>query len=133
VLTLRNAPNTYKYISAVMANEDFLKDDVFRLIKTRHEVQIVVDRDSMTKAKSFFPETVLLDTHKGIVEINIQLTPEGFHTPGVLSRMANELATQGINIHMIFSVDPAITIFLAEKDLLKAHDAIIRISSNPDT
>lgn len=129
LITLRNTTNTYKYIGALMANDDFLKNDVFRLIKTRHEVQIVVDRDSQTKAKSFFPESAVEDTRKGLVELSITLTQKGWDTKGVLSRMANELATQGINLIMIFSVYPTISIFIDEKDLLRAHEALIRISS----
>jgi aspartokinase len=129
LITLRNATNTYKYIGALMTNEDFLKNDVFRLIKTRHEVQIVVDRDSQAKAKSFFPESAVEETRKGLVELSITLTQKGWDTKGVLSRMANELATQGINIVMIFSVYPTISIFIDEKDLLRAHEALIRISA----
>jgi len=129
LITLKNVTNTYKYIGTIMSHEDFLRNDVFRLIKTRFDVQIVVDRDSLTKAKSFFPESAVEDIRKGLVELSIQLTQKGWDTKGVLSRITNELATQGINIVMIFSVFPTISIFLDEKDLVKAHEALIRISS----
>ncbi len=129
LLTLRNTSNTYKYVTNMMSNDDFLKNDVFRLIKARHEAQIVVDRDSLTKAKSFFPESSVEDTRKGLVEVSIQLTAQGWDTKGVLSRITNELATQGINIVMIFSVSPSVSIFLDEKDLVRAHEAIVRIST----
>jgi aspartokinase len=129
LITLKNTSNSYKYIGQLMAHEDFLKNDVFRFIKTRHEVQIVVDRDSMAKAKSFFPETMVENTRKSLVEINITLTEKGWDTKGILSRITNELATQGINIVMIFSVYPTISIFMDERDLLRAHEALIRIST----
>ena len=45
-----------------------------------------------------------------------------------LSRIANELATQGINLVMIFSVYPSISLFIEEKDLVRAHEALVRIS-----
>jgi len=129
LITLRNTSNTYKYIGKLMENDDFLKNDVFRFIKTRHEAQIVVDRDSLLKAKSFFPESAVEDTRKGLVEMSLQLTQKGWETKGILSRITNELATQGINIILIFSVYPPVSIFLDENDLVKAHEAIIRISS----
>jgi hypothetical protein len=129
LITLRNTSNTYKYIGQLMAHEDFLKNDVFRLIKTRHEVQIVVDRDSQAKAKSFFPESAVEEIQKGLVELSITLTQKGWDTKGVLSRISNELATQGINIVLIFSVYPTISIFMDEKDLLRAHEALLRISA----
>jgi hypothetical protein len=129
ILTLRNTPNTYKYINAMVGSEDFLKNDVFRLLKSRHEVQIIVDRDSMAKAKSFFPETAVEETRQSLVEISVQLTQEGWETPGILSRISNELALQGVSIAVIFSVYPTITILVDEKDLLRSHEALVRISS----
>jgi hypothetical protein len=128
LITLRNTTNTYKYIGTLMSHEDFLKNDVFRLIKTRHDVQIVVDRDSLSKAKSFFPETMVEDTRKGLVELSVQLTQKGWDTKGIISRISNELATQGVNIVMIFSVYPTVSIFIDDKDLLRAHESLIRIS-----
>lgn len=128
LLTLRNAPSTYKYIGQLMSHEDFLKNDVFRLLKTRTGVQIVVDRDSMAKAKSFFPESSVEDTEGSLVELSIRLTKDGWETKGVLSRIANELATQDVNIELIFSVYPNISIFLHEKDLVNAHQSLMRIS-----
>ena len=129
LLTLRNTSNAYKYIGALMAHEDFLKNDIFRLIKARHEVQIVVDRDSMAKAKSFFPDSAVENTRRGMVEVSITLTQKGWDTKGILSRITNELATQGVNITIIFSVFPTISIFMEEKDLIRAHEALIRIST----
>lgn len=125
---LRNSPSTYKYIGQMMAHEDFVKNDVFRLIKTRSGIQAVVDRDSMDKAKSFFPVSAVEESLSGLVEVSIRLTQEGWATKGVLSRIANELATQDINIEIIFSVYPSISIFLNEKDLVRAHEALMRIA-----
>ena len=129
-MTLKNSATTYKYISQLLSHEDFFKNDVFRLIKTRTGVQIVVDRDSMVKAKSFFPPTTIEDMRNGLVEVSLRLTEEGWATKGVISRIANELATQDINIELLFTVYPVISIFLAESDLVKAHEALIRISGH---
>lgn len=128
LLTLRNSPTTYKYIGELMSHEDFVKNDVFRLIKTRWGVKVVADRDSMEKAKSFFPQSAVEETQGGLVEISIKLTEGGWDTEGVLSRIANELATQDINIELVFSVYPNISIFLDENDLVRAHEAMMRIS-----
>ncbi len=127
-ISLKNSPTTYKYLGQLMSHEDFLKNDVFRLIKTRTGVQIVVDRDSMSKAKSFFPPTTMEETTEGLVELSIRLTENGWNTKGIISRIANELATQDVNIELLFTVYPQVSFFLAEKDLVKAHEALIRIS-----
>lgn len=128
LITFRNASSTYKYIGQLMAHDDFLKNDVFRLVKNRAGVEIVVDRDSMQKAKDFFPQSCVEEVKDGLVEISIKLTGEGWATKGVISRIANELATQDVNIELIFSVYPTISIFLSEKDLVRAHEALMRIS-----
>ncbi|MBR9700966.1 hypothetical protein GOV11_03825 [Candidatus Woesearchaeota archaeon] len=128
LLILKNTTNTYNYIGKLMGHEDFLKNDVFRLIKTRWGLKIVVDRDSMEKAKSFFPDSAVDKVNTGLVEVNIKLTEKGWATKGILSRIANELATQDINIEIVFSVYPNISIFLGEKDIVKAHEALMRIA-----
>ena len=123
LITLKNTPTTYKYVAALMSNEDFLKNDVFRLIKTRHGAQIVVDRDSMEKTKGSFPETAVEETRGKLVELSIQLAEDGWKTPGVLSRITNELASQGINLLLVFSVFPSITIFMGEFPRLRLPSA----------
>lgn len=128
LITLRNTSNTYKYISRIMADDDFLKNDVFRFIKRRHDVQIVVDRDSMRKAKSFFPSSSVENTQQNLVELSLTLTKDGWSTKGILSRIANELATQDINIELSFTLYPTISIFIEESDLVRAHESLIRIS-----
>ncbi len=128
MLTLRNSTSTYKYIGQLMAHEDFVKNDVFRLIKTRWGVKVVVDRDSMEKAKSFFPESAVEEVTQDLVEISINLTEEGWATKGIMSRVSNELATQDVNIEMVFSVYPHMSVFLDEKDIVKAHESLMRIS-----
>jgi aspartokinase len=132
MVRLHNTPSVYKYLTALMQHEDFIKNDVFRLFKTRHDVQVIVDRDSMAKAKSLFPASAVEETRTALVELDIRLTQKGWETPGVLSRITNELALQGINIVMVFSVYPTITLFLEQKDLLRAHEALVRISQKKE-
>ena len=128
LITLKNTSNTYKYIGRIMQDDDFLKNEVFRLLKRRHDVQIVVDRDSMQKAKGYFPQTAVEQIEHNLVEISCTLTKHGWQTKGVLSRVANELATQDINIELTFSLYPTISIFIREKDLVRAHESLLRIS-----
>jgi aspartokinase len=128
LLTLRNTPNTYKYLAQIMADEDFVRNDVFRLIKRRHDVQLVVDKECMRKAKAHFPHSSIEGVEEGLVEISVTLGKEGWSTKGVLSRIANELATQDVNVELVFSLYPHVSVFIRQKDLVKAHDAVLRIS-----
>lgn len=128
LLTLRVTPATAKYVSQIVQHEHFIKHDIFRLVKTRNGVQVVVDRDTVLAVKQAVPQTALDEHREGLVEIAIRLTQDGWSTKGVLSRIANELSSQGINIEMVFSVYPTISIFLDQKDLVRAHEAIMRIS-----
>lgn len=128
LLTLRITPATAKYVSQIVQHEHFIKHDIFRLVKTRTGVQVVVDRDTVAAVKQVVPQTALDGHRSGLVEIAIRLTQDGWSTKGVLSRIANELSSQGINIEMVFSVYPTISIFLDEKDLVRSHEAIMRIS-----
>ncbi len=127
LITLRNTKNTYEYISRILQEDEFLKNDVFRFIKRRNDVQVVVDRDSMRRVKSFLPQSAVENIETNLVEISLLLTKQGWETKGVLSRIANELATQDINIELTFSLYPMISIFIRENDLVRAHEALMRI------
>lgn len=128
LITLKNTTNAYKYLGKIMTDDDFVKNDVFRLLKRKHDVQIVVDRDSMQKAKSYFPQAAVETIEHGLVELSCTLTKSGWQTKGLLSRIVNELATQEINIELTFSIYPTISIFIREKDLVRAHESLLRIS-----
>ncbi|RME31015.1 hypothetical protein D6789_03995 [Candidatus Woesearchaeota archaeon] len=127
-LHLKNSVNLYKYLSELMRDAEFYKSEIFRLLKSRNETVIMIDEESLRRAKSFFPEGNIVSVDPGLALLNLSLTAEGWNSKGVLARIANELANYNVNIIFIFSVEPNVSIFLKEADLPTAHEAVLSLT-----
>lgn len=130
MVSLKNSANLYKYISELMKEPDFYRSEVFRLIKGRNETICMIDRESISKARTFFPEGNIVKVRRGIAEIQIVLTEEGWKSKGVLASIANELASHGVNIIVIASGEFRIRFYLLEEDLPKAHAAVLHLAQS---
>jgi aspartokinase len=128
MIHLKNSANLYKYISELMRDPEFYRSEIFRLIKGRNETLVIIDKESLTRAKSFFPEGNIVAVDTGMAELALQLSKAGWQTKGVMARLCNEIANHGVSIEVVISSDPRISLFVHEKDLPKAHDAVLRLA-----
>ncbi len=127
-LRLKNSTNLYKYLSELMKDPEFYKSEIFRLLKTRNETIVMIDKESLSRAKSFFPEGNIVSVEPGLAELSLILAKKGWHSKGVMARLSNEIANYGINIVTIISAEPKISLFLQEQDLTKAHEAVLSLT-----
>lgn len=125
---LKNSANLYKYLSELMKDSEFYKSEIFRLIKSRNETLVLIDSESLARVKSFFPEGNIISTEKGLAELSVTLTKKGWRSKGVMARLANSIANYGVNIAMIVTSEPRLSIFVAEKDLMRAHEAVLSLT-----
>jgi len=127
-IRLKNSANLYKYLSELMKDDEFYRNEIFRLIKSREETLVMIDAESLSRAKSFFPEANIISTEKGLAELSLTLTKQGWRSSGILARVANEIANYGVTIVAVVSVEPRISLFVAEKDLARAHEAVLSLT-----
>lgn len=127
-LHLKNSANLYKYLSDLMKDSEFYKSEIFRLIKTRNETVIMIDGESLGRAKKFFPEGNIVNVEDGLAELSVTLSKKGWHAKGVLARLTSEIANYGVSIVAVLSAEPRVSIFLSEKDLMKAHEAALALT-----
>ncbi len=127
-LHLKNSSNLYKYLSDLMKDPEFYKSEVFRLIKTRNETLVMLDQESLNRAKTFFPEGNVVSVEKGLALLSLTLTRRGWETKGIMARLANEIANYGVSIRFIISADPSVSIFVREEDLTTAHQSVISLT-----
>ncbi|MDD9954211.1 MAG: hypothetical protein OXR66_07815 [Candidatus Woesearchaeota archaeon] len=126
-LTLKNTQHTFQCLSRFMAEDEFIKTEEFRLLKYKHNVFLVVGMETLNRAEKFFSESIV-EQQEAVVELIITLMDESWKTRGILSRVTNELSGKGVNVEMAFTIPPAIHIFVKQEGLVKAHEAIMRIS-----
>jgi len=124
-LHLKNSTNLYKYLGELMKAPEFYKSEIFRLLKTRNETLVMIDKESLSHARTFFPEGNIVTVDEGLAELSLALTQKGWQSKGVMARIANEVAAQGVNILVVLSAEPKISLFVQEKDLPKAHEAVL--------
>jgi hypothetical protein len=127
-LHLKNSTNLYKYLSELMRDPEFYKSEIFRLIKSRNETLVLIDSESLSRARNFFPEGNIIKVDAGLAELSLTLTKRGWSSKGVMARLSSELANYGVNILVILSAEPRISLFVAERDLMKAHEAALSLT-----
>ncbi len=127
-LHLKNSTNLYKYLGDLMKDPEFYKSEIFRLLKTRNETTILIDKESLSRAKSFFPEGNVVSIDEGMAELSLIFTKSGWNSKGVLAKLANEIANYGVSILSVITAEPKVSIFVSEKDLTKAHEAVLSLT-----
>jgi hypothetical protein len=129
-LHLKNSTNLYKYLGELMKDPEFYKSEIFRLLKTRNETLCFIDKESLDRAKTFFPEGNIVEITEGLAELALGLSPEGWAAKGVMGRLANEIANYDVNILAIISAEPKISIFIKETDLTRSHEAVLSLTGH---
>jgi hypothetical protein len=125
---LKNSTNLYKYLSDLMKDAEFYRSEIFRLIKGRNETLCLIDKESLSRAKGFFPEGNIVSVEHGLAELSLTLTKQGWQAKGLMARLTNEIANYGVNIVVSVSAEPRISIFIQEKDLTRAHEAALSLA-----
>jgi aspartokinase len=128
LLRLKNSASLYKYLSDLMKDPEFYRSEIFRLIKGRNETLCIIDQESLRRVKNFFPEANIVATETGLAELSLTLTKAGWQAKGLLARLTNEIANYGVNISVSITAEPRISIFVAEQDLTRAHEAALSLS-----
>ena len=74
-----------------------------------------------------FSQDEVQKIEEGLSEINVKVSETALQTKGVLARMSTELALANINISEVVICPPEFFIYLKQKDIVKAHDSILRL------
>jgi len=105
------------------------RGDVMRLSEGKESIKLLVDEKNMQKVVDIFPKDKIIVVVKNLSELGIHFGPGSSETVGVLATIMNELAVNNIKIIESIGCLPEFMIFVDTKDILKAHEIIIRLSS----
>ena len=99
--------------------------EVLRISEGRESFKIIIDQAKKDEILKLIQPAHVLDTTENVGEINIRLG-EGFETvQGIRATILNELALHHIDIEETIGCLPEFMIILKEKDIGKAHDALL--------
>jgi len=98
-----------------------------RMTTGTEEVKMIVENAHADEVAKVFKKA---EIEKGLSEINVTVSEKAVKTKGVLARMTAELSLANINIHELLVCPPEFLIYVSEKDIVKAHERIIALTTN---
>ncbi|NJL44148.1 MAG: hypothetical protein HC945_02425 [Nitrosarchaeum sp.] len=96
-----------------------------RLLKGEGTYSAILPETHAQRLSKRIPSGRILELVCGLAEIHIHLTPERYHTPGLMNLILSTLSAQGINVDTILATPPHISLYIKESDLPKAHASIL--------
>ena len=108
------------------------KTPSFRIATGEHELKILVENPHAESLKQLFGKDELESVETDLSEVNVTVSEKAVHTKGVLARIASELALANINIHEIITVPPEFLIYVKQKDIVRTHESILKLSQESD-
>lgn len=98
---------------------DFSKGEVLRIIQGGISIKLIVDEHNLKKVLEIIPEQIIINTMKGLAELDVVFSEESVKTPGLVSVVVNELSSNGINMEEVLTCVPELIILINENDFLK--------------
>ena len=127
-IAIKKDSESQKKLPELFSIVDYIRGDVLRITQADESIVILVDEKNLDKIMKLFPEDKIINMEKRLAEINLHLSSDAKHTPGIVSVVSNELTMNGINIMEFMSCIPEMLWFVKEKDILKAYNALYQLS-----
>lgn len=115
-------------LTKLYSKVDFSKGEVIRILEVSQFIKIIIDETNFHEVEKLFSKKDIVTIEKKLGEISLIYPDEVANTPGVFAALSSELALSNISI-----IDGVICgnehIFIVnENDLMKALEAMHRIS-----
>ena len=99
-----------------------------KLVTGPNSIKLLTDNVEKDKVLGLFNEKYVVNVEDDLSEISVSLSQKAISTKGVLARMANELSLNNVNISELLVAPPDFLIYVKEKDIVKTHDTLLRLS-----
>lgn len=123
-LSLANTPKVHESLGELPSLVDFSKGEILRFVVAVQRIKIIADAKNLGSIQDVFPEGEVLDVKDGLSEIILSFPEEAEETPGVVSKITNELKLHGINIIELMTSAPELIVVVDENDALKSYRTV---------
>ena len=103
------------------------KKPSLRITTGSREVKLIVEQPKLKDMKKVFDKDDIKKIQEKLSEINVKLSTKSLETRGVLARIASEIALANISLQEMVVCPPEFLIYVKEKDIVKAHEAILKL------
>jgi hypothetical protein len=125
--------NNVACITLKMRPTDFFKKfctakkPSLRITTGSRDVKVIVEQPHLNDIKKVFDKEDIKSIQNHLSEINVKLSTKSLQIKGVLARIASEIALANINLQEMVICPPEFLIYVKEKDIVKAHEAILKL------
>jgi len=102
-----------------------------KVVTGTREVKILFENTYLKNMKEMFTEDDIKITMNNLSEISVKVSERALRTKGVLARISSELALARINVDELLVIPPEFLIYVKQKDIVKAHEAMMKLTK-PD-
>ena len=99
----------------------------FKVTTGSEKIKVVVEQPHLDKVKAMFDKKDIIEIDKDLSELHVVVKGKASQTKGVMARIANELMLANINIHEVIICPPEFLLYVKEKDIVKAHEAVLKL------
>jgi len=99
------------------------RDGFLTVTEGMREITLLVEEDHLELVGSIMKVEALGEV-RGVAGLSISLTRENLRTPGVLYRLLQPLALQGINVAEVASTTREFHVYIRERDVMLALDSL---------
>ncbi|MBI4163838.1 MAG: hypothetical protein HY512_03170 [Candidatus Aenigmarchaeota archaeon] len=100
-----------------------------RIVTGTDEINLIVEKTKSETLHDIFSQYII-KTEKDLGEVSIRLAEEAAKTRGVMSRIANEISLNKINIEQLLISVPEFLIYVKDKDVIKTHEVLLGLSGS---
>lgn len=109
---------------------DHSNNHSMKILTATRGVKLIIDQRELDGMKRLFTKEEIASTELDLSELSVIVNEKAAQTKGVIARLASELALSNINIHELIVAMPEFLIYVKHKDLVKAHDSLLKLSKN---
>ena len=103
---------------------DYDKGETLNVIQGDYEITIVISDKYTQKVLSLLKGEKIKNKEENLVSISMSFSKEFLYTPGTLAMATRKLAWEDINIFENISTMTELIFIVAQKDLMRAHNAL---------
>jgi WD40 repeat protein len=101
-----------------------------RFISGTNTIKLVTDNVHKEKVLSIFDKKNIIHVEDDLSEVNVTLSKVAISKHGVLAKMTNEIALNNVNILELLITPPDFLIYVREKDIVKTHETLLKLSES---
>ncbi len=106
---------------------DYEKGELLLVIQGEQAIKLIINEKNRAKVEKLFSQNTIILIEQNIALLNIQLSKEAVHTPGILAVLSTELMIHDINVVETMSCVPEMLFFVKQKDVVRSYDILFRL------